>query len=189
MPIPTYWTENINAFSTLVIALFTVLLFIAVIWQTRTTRSLERAWVIGQLDWFEEGRALKIVTHDSSQTGESTSVTVKLTCKNCGRSVARVDEILGRLDLAEKAIQGRPKESSLTNLRKMDDIPSDSEGHIGLFMSCAGRMKQEHCIFVYVLVKYRDIFGKHRTTSLGYVIDNGFNIYRQEALPARNINT
>jgi hypothetical protein len=43
---PTGWTEYVNAFSTLAIAVFTILLFFAVIWQTKTTRNLERAWIL-----------------------------------------------------------------------------------------------------------------------------------------------
>src|SRR5208283_5583196 len=43
---PHNWIDRVNAFSTLVIAVFTVLLFFAVKWQTGTTRDTERAWVI-----------------------------------------------------------------------------------------------------------------------------------------------
>jgi hypothetical protein len=43
---PHDWIDKLNAFSTSVIALFTVFLFFAVIWQTRTARDTERAWII-----------------------------------------------------------------------------------------------------------------------------------------------
>lgn len=46
---PHDWVDWVNAFSTMVIALFTILLFFAVIWQTRTTKSIERAWVLAEI--------------------------------------------------------------------------------------------------------------------------------------------
>jgi hypothetical protein len=179
----------VNAFSTLAIAVFTILLFFAVIWQTKTTRNLERAWVMAHLDWWD---GLRIGNNTSIENGnhlESTSVRLKLICKNRGRSLARIDDVLGRIDIASKAIRGRPKESSLSSLGQADSIQPDSEVVKLMALTCVGKNTRQLSIFVYVLIKYRDIFGKRRETSLGYVIDYFANIYRQEALPERNRNT
>ncbi len=43
---PRNWVEYINASSTAVIAIFTILLFVGVLWQIRTNRDIERAWII-----------------------------------------------------------------------------------------------------------------------------------------------
>jgi hypothetical protein len=187
---PHDWSDKVNAYSTLVIAIFTILLFFAVIWQTKTTRNLERAWVVAHLDW-PEGDRLRITNRDSIQNGihtESTSVILKLSCKNHGRSLARIDDIMGRIDIAPKAIRGRPDEPSLSTMGQRDTIQADSESFKIMALECEGRNTRELSIFVYVLIKYRDIFGKRRETSLGYVIDHFCNIYRQEALPERNTN-
>jgi hypothetical protein len=185
---PSGWTEYVNAFSTLAIAIFTILLFFAVVWQTRTTRSLERAWITANLDWFEKGR-LRIANNDSTETGESVAITLKLTCKNRGRSLARIENILGRMDLGSKAIRGRPNESSLFQIGEMDAIQADSESFAGVHFTCEGKHTQGLSLFVYVLIKYRDIFGKDRETSLGYVVSDAQNVYRQTAIPERNTNT
>jgi hypothetical protein len=42
---PPKWINGLNAVSTAVIAVFTVLLFVAVAWQIRTSKQSERAWV------------------------------------------------------------------------------------------------------------------------------------------------
>jgi hypothetical protein len=39
------WIDYINACSTAVIAAFTILLFVGVVWQIRTSKAIERAWV------------------------------------------------------------------------------------------------------------------------------------------------
>jgi hypothetical protein len=43
---PHDWIDKLNAFSTAVVALFTVLLFFGVIYQVRTARRSDRAWVV-----------------------------------------------------------------------------------------------------------------------------------------------
>src|SRR5579872_2083983 len=51
---PPSWVEYLNAFSTFVIAAFTVLLFFAVRTQIRTTRDIERAWMLAAIGNFPE---------------------------------------------------------------------------------------------------------------------------------------
>jgi hypothetical protein len=43
------WIDNLNAFSTLIIAVFTILLFVGVVFQVSTSRDTERAWIIANL--------------------------------------------------------------------------------------------------------------------------------------------
>jgi len=135
---------------------------------------------------------LQIVNNDVIEHGikkEWVDVHLKLTCKNRGRSLARVDEILGRIDVATQAIPGRPPESTLSDVGEFDAIQADSEDSRGISLSGEGRHTEERRIFVYILIKYRDVFNKRRETSLGYVILDAQNIHRQSALPERNTNT
>lgn len=188
---PPKWVDFLNAISTAVIAAFTVLLFAAVIWQTKTTRDLERAWITANLEFWERGR-LHIVNYDAAEHGikkESVTVHLKLTCKNRGRSLARIDDILGRSDVGSKPTEGKPTESSLANLGEMGALQADSEAFRGIELTCEGRHREGTWVFVYVLIKYRDIFGKHRETSLGYVILDANNIYPQTPAVGRNTNT
>ena len=52
----TSWTDYVNAFSTLAIAIFTIGLFGAVIVQITTSMRIERAWIMAELHCTSEGR-------------------------------------------------------------------------------------------------------------------------------------
>ena len=83
------WIDYINAYSTAVIALFTILLFIGVVWQIRTSRAIERAWILAEVQWTDgKGRVLE----GHSWEGTHSGVYVRLLCKNEGNSPAWIEE-------------------------------------------------------------------------------------------------
>lgn len=193
---PTHdWIDYINACSTAVIAGFTILLFVGVIWQIRTSRAIERAWILAELGWYKGG--LHISTGSSAGMGikptSYTMLNIKLTCRNDGKSPTFIEHIFGRADRVQRVktevSPEPPKISDLAGLGDLDPLGPGSERSRVLQMQCDGHMGKDDVISVHVLIIYRDIFGKQRTTSMGYTIMSADEIWRQAALPKRNINT
>lgn len=187
---PHDWIDRLNAFSTFVIALFTILLFVGVIWQVRTSREIERAWVMTELRWNE--RALHVVNSRSTKRGEevveSTQAYVKLICKNAGKSPGWIDHIFGHMEITAGAITDGPPDGKLHSFGRLGPIGPDDERSCTVDLQCIGHHKEEGFLSIYIVVEYRDIFGKKRTTSLGYVVHGG-ELFRQDGLPKRQNST
>jgi hypothetical protein len=193
---PTHdWIDYVNACSTAVIAVFTILLFIGVVWQIITSRAIERAWIMADLGWYQGG--LHISTGSSSgmsvKPRSYTMLNIKLTCKNDGNSPAFVEHVFGRAHIVQSVIKEvspePPAIGELSDLGELDPLGPGVERSRVLQMECEGQMEKNDFISVYVLIVYRDIFGKRRTTNLGYSIVDADQIYRQAALAKRNKNT
>src|SRR6266478_4002420 len=79
--------------------------------QIKISQNAERAWVMTELEWPDTSR-LRVVTGTSSrkdeETVESTSVEVRLVCKNEGRSPAWVDKIQGYAEMIEGKLRNLP---------------------------------------------------------------------------------
>ena len=117
----------------------------------------------------------------------------KLTCKNDGNSPAFVEHVFGRADIVQSVIKEvspePPNINELDGLGELEPLGPGVERTRILQMQCEGQMSNDDSISVYVLVVYRDIFGKQRTTSMGYTIVSTDDISRQAAFPKRNANT
>jgi hypothetical protein len=161
--------------------------------QIAASHNAERAWVMTELSWYEKDR-LHIVSGTSAQHGEdpveTTTVDVKLTCRNEGRSPAWIDKIYGYSEIMTR----------VSELRTVAEHKSQSFGWMGpiapgkfaertLTLICPGHIHNTQMLSLYVVVDYRDIFDNKRMTSLGYTMDGSFELYRQEGLPERNRNT
>lgn len=156
----------------------------------------ERAWVMATLGWYEGG--LHIANSASKVGGEeqkfSTSINLKLTCTNVGKSPAWISDISGRVDLvrAEDSSEINPTPPAASQLSFFGVIealgPGETRSRV-LQTRCEGYMGNDHLVSAFVLIRYRDIFGMERTTSLGYTIVSGNEMYRQTAFPERNRNT
>ena len=158
--------------------------------QDKHFRISERAWILADLSWYP---GQLNVAEGTSQRGdvreEHTVVSVKLTCKNEGKSPAWVDEIRGCVEIVAKGSAIHiPERSRLSTFGPVEPIGADKEQSRLLQMQCDGHGKQGEFISVYVIVEYHDIFGIKRETFLGYSVD-GSNLYRQLALSERNRNT
>lgn len=192
---PTHdWIDYINACSTAVIAVFTILLFIGVIWQIITSRAIERAWVMAELGWYPGGLHISIGSSVvGTKKSESTALNIKLTCKNDGKSPAFIEHIYGRAHIVQnpsKQVSPEPpKISDLDGLGDFEPLGPGTERSRILQMWCEGQMGKDDAVSVYVVIVYRDIFGKKRTTNMGYTIVDAEQIYRQAAFPKRNMNT
>jgi hypothetical protein len=152
----------------------------------------ERAWIMGELSWWENSR-LRISQLSStiqSQTVERTAVALKLTCKNEGKSPAWIDNVYGHLESFSTASElGAPNRVDGRNFGPMGPLGAGRERSQSLDLTCPAKMKDEDYLAVYVVIEYRDIFGVKRETFLGHALDAHGNIGRQDALPERNRNT
>lgn len=160
-------------------------------------RNSERAWIMAKLGWWQDERqGLHIVlgtgSSPSGQT-EETTVFLKLTCKNGGRSPAWIDEVCGQLDIVSNVPSLRnadlPTKANLCKCGSMEPLGAGQEASISLELSCAGHATEEKFLSAYVLLEYHDIFGISRETTIGYSIDRRGGVYQQRALPQRNRNT
>jgi hypothetical protein len=172
---PHDWIEKINALSTCVIAVFTALLFWAVLWQIRTSRAIERAWIVMNLNWSRTGAVPRIQRIHIKQASPSDRIMValSLTCRNSGRSIARIHRIWARAFLSKGAPKQTPEKSSLSDHGTMQPIAPNDSSTRSLQVSCDGVQAEDDHIYVYVVLEYGDVFERVRETSgFWYVISD-----------------
>ncbi len=161
--------------------------------QIKISQNAERAWVMTELVWPEYER-LRVVTGTSSRPGEAneetTTVIVKLLCRNDGRSPAWVDKIQGYCEIVE----GRLRDLSSPIGHKAEQFltfgPISPGNHMGklLHLQAPGHIKSNQLLSIFVLVEYRDIFEQKRVTTCGYTVSRTI-LDRQDQFPDRNQNT
>jgi hypothetical protein len=158
--------------------------------QDKHFRISERAWILADLSWYPGQLNVCLGTTQRGELiEEHTDVSVKLTCKNEGRSPAWVDEVHGSVEIVTKGSAIRiPENKKLSTFGPVEPLGAGKEQSRLLQMQCSDHAKENEFISVYVIVEYRDIFGIKRETFLGYSI-SGKNLCRQLALPERNRNT
>jgi hypothetical protein len=162
--------------------------------QIEASHNAERAWVMTELGWYETSK-LRITTETSNSGSrgdniDTTSVSVKLTCRNEGRSPAWIDKIYGHSQIMEnvkKLTVVTPEEMQSFGI--IGPLGPHKVAERNVVLTCPGHINQTQSLSIYVVIEYLDIFGNRRMTSLGYVTSVGGGIDRQEALPERNRNT
>jgi hypothetical protein len=163
--------------------------------QIEASHNAERAWIMATLDWFEHGRQHVMYDTQGGNPGEgeleTTEVTLKLNCANEGRSPAFITKISGYSERLDKLrdiskIEGHKFQTFST----IGPLGPGKEKHRSLLLICPGHAKHlKHIVSVYVVVEYTDIFGNERKTTLGYTVDPGGGVHRQDQFPDRNRNT
>lgn len=190
------WIEYINASSTAVIALFTILLFIGVIWQIRTGRTIERAWVMADVEpdsdkWSD--RKLHVL-QGSGTSGDSTAIYAVLVCTNAGKTPAWLDEMRAKFEIVQ----------TLPLIPNFDSAEHIETGTIPLGMMeggaapyvrklpwtaiAIGHEELGRMTVIYGFVKYRDIFQRRHLTTFAYRVING-QLGRLEGYPKYNENS
>jgi len=181
---PHDWIDRLNAFSTLVIAVFTILLFVGLIFQVRATRQIERAWVRVK----RVGNPPEAWT-ENLKTGYVPGIAIEFSVY--GKTVARISDARIVLDIIpvkkggeylEPALPDAPDYSSsgIYNLvgKNRMVIPPDGSFVIHGFLKHTlsdeevDELKRGTLVMCgYGYVKYTDAFGKDRETKLCYVYD------------------
>jgi hypothetical protein len=149
----------------------------------------ERAWVLAELGWIMGVMQVHSRTGNGQETG-TTEISVKLTCKNEGRSPAWIDDVHVRADI----LSGR---SELRNylahecghFGPLAPIGPGNEISKMLHLSCDGIHTTDNYLSVYVLIEYHDIFELPRETRIGYSIEANKHLVRQMGARERNANT
>ena len=189
--------DYINASSTAVIAVFTILLFVGVILQVRTSRAIERAWVMAEVEHDPDKWSDKKphVLEGSGTSGNSTAIYAVLTCRNAGRTPAWIEETVAKFELVtelpeEPDLGGAEYVQTTTIPLGMGD--GDAFPHtqrIPWVPIAEGHQTLGQLAVIYGRVTYRDIFNKKRITTFGYKIRPHGRLERLEGRPKYNHNT
>lgn len=169
------WTNRVNAASTLIIALFTILLFCGLVVQIRTTRAIERAWITVGVD------KLPDFPNDPNAVA---ILWIKPTVKNSGRTPARITKMVLRsheVDPSNEIIPGiLPPDpafpSDKTTLVEGRDIvlpPNDGGQPLGIAITPErfndARIGKK-TLYIYGYVEYRDtVANKPHETHFCYI--------------------
>jgi hypothetical protein len=190
------WIDYINACSTAVIAAFTILLFVGVVWQIRTSKAIERAWVMADVEPdSEKWRDRKLhVLEGSGTSGDNTAIYAVLVCTNAGKSPAWIDETRAKFEIV-KTLPEIPNfesaeyiEASTIPLGMVEGGAVPHTQRLPWTPTAVGHEEVGKMSVIYGFVKYRDIFKKHRITTFGYRIIHG-KLKRLENYPEYNKNT
>jgi len=195
---PTHdWIDYINACSTAVIALLTILLFIGVVWQVRTGKTIERAWVMADVEPdSEKWRDRKLhVLQGSGTSGDTTAIYALLVCTNTGKSPAWLDEMRAKFEII-KTLPPVPNfqsaehiETGIVPLGMMEGGAVPYVQRLSWTAVATGHEESGKMAVIYGLVKYRDIFQNRRVTTFAYRIINGRQLRRLEGYPKYNEST
>jgi hypothetical protein len=157
--------------------------------QIKLSQNAERAWVMTELGW-PQGE-LQVVTGASRQGDqpqvETTTVSVKLVCRNQGRSPAWVDTVQGYAEIAQTRLKDLPPVvgHQTQHFHPIGPIaPGDEKWRI-LHLEAPGQLKNNQLLSLFVLIAYRDIFEEQRITTCGYTV-SGTHLDRQDQFPDRN---
>lgn len=151
----------------------------------------ERAWIMADLSWY--GDSLRIFEGTGTFWGgpmvETTDIqNIKLTCKNQGKTPAWVDRVHGQVDIVDSGSVMIDPILRKGHHGPMGPLGAGEEQSRSLELRCEGHRRPGEFLSVYVVIEYRDIFGKKRETHLGYSVSEN-SLDRQNGAPGRNRNT
>ena len=153
----------------------------------------ERAWVMADLDWWDNGLRVSSGTSHAREGGrvDSTTANLKLACKNEGRSPAWIENIRGYIEVfSTVATLTEPSPHAMQSFGPMGPLGPGQSHSRSFQLTCLSPLGKNESLSVYAVIDYRDIFGTKRETLLGYSIAaSNFQIHRQDTLPERNRNT
>jgi hypothetical protein len=155
----------------------------------------ERAWIMADVEWDSSKWADRKphVLEGSGTGGDTTGIYVVLTCRNEGRSPAWIEEKRARFQIVDVL----PDEPDLTSAEFIQAGPEPigigkalpHTNHISWQAIGAGHEGLGKMMVVYGVVKYRDIFNKHRETTFGYRITPSRELVRLEGSREYNRHT
>ena len=162
------WPDYVNAVSTAIIAFFTICLFVGVWVQIRTSRNIERAWVMVDISC---DPGAEIVNTSGDGTVSTGLMGTKIKCRNTGNSPGWITEKNIKLAILRRPL---PKHLSLDEpLTVITDLEPLSPGEpveekLDLVANGRHQRPEVSATIVYGRVIYRDIFNKNRETWFCY---------------------
>lgn len=160
---------------TAVIAVMSVAQFGAMIAQWRMMRrqsdhiaSAERAWVLVEI------QEVPLYSLEESTDGDTTSIPIRIVCRNDGNTPAWVTDILFGMVIYDR--DAIPRAPEINNAQRVGgDLtpvgPKSAMPPIDYTVECAGRnpIYFRHTV-LFGVVRYRDVFGEARETHIGYEV-------------------
>jgi hypothetical protein len=163
--------------------------------QTASVENSERAWVMKEIEWDREKWAdgeAHVLEGDGSE-GKSTGIWITLVCKNEGKSPAWIYEKRMKFEVV-KALDERPNfQSAQFEWTGREPIgignafPHTTK--VPRMVIASGHAGTDDTLVIYGIVNYRDIFGKARTTTVGYRITGDRRLERLAEYAAYNEST
>lgn len=155
------WVDGLDAISTAVVGVFTIVLALATYRQYRATRIAERAWVVCQAP-------------DPPPPNQEGDVAIRWVVENKGRTPAWVTS-MGSAARIIKADDALPDEPPYTMAGPFTSegavLPPNAKASRGVNIPAAnmaavehGYEGQEYVLYLFGIVKYRDIFGSEHET-------------------------
>ncbi|MGB8661160.1 MAG: hypothetical protein WCD34_12105 [Candidatus Acidiferrum sp.] len=190
------WIDVLNACSTAFIALFTILLFVGVVWQILTSKTIERAWVMADVEPdSEKWRDRKLhVLEGSGTSGDSTAIYAVLVCTNAGKSPAWISETRAKFEIVD-TLPATPNfesaeyiEAGTIPLGMVEGGAAPHTQRLPWTPTAVGHEESGKISVIYGFVKYKDIFQKIHVTTFGYRIIH-VRLRRLENYPEYNKNT
>jgi hypothetical protein len=191
------WIDTVNACSTIVIALFTVAMFLVVRGQLRASKDIERSWVMPTLE--QEHGSPRLLDENATRDGDGKITFMRpianllLTLKNSGRSPVWVKHLHARLVLVDSE-DSLPKKPQLNDEDSFGWFPPPFTEQEYLEFQLADKVTskppfKDKCV-IYGKVTYLDIFRQERFSTFGYVVQLGsVKIERLAYHPEYNRNT
>lgn len=186
--------DYVNAASTVVIALFTVVTGIVVARQLKASKDIERAWVT--LELTKDPMNAMMLCEGTSVEGDKKSVTttalLQLRLKNDGNGPVWVKQLLVKMTLID-SLKSLPRKPEFDN--EKDDqhwYPPAFVEHVAarFRVETDGSIVAKNHLVVYGKVAYQDKFQEDRFSTFGYVIHAGKSeLERLAEHPEYNRNT
>lgn len=167
---------------------------------TQALINVERAWILAGISWYEK-KGVNIAETTTREregaTEESTTIFLKLTCVNDGKSPAWIEQVYTHLEIITNegdSFVDETGERDRQNLRingRIGALGAGKDISTGIQLRCVGRRKNtdRDLLNAFVVIEYYDIFKIKRETTLGYSITFEGEIVRQDACRDRNRNT
>jgi hypothetical protein len=196
------WIDRLNAFSTFVIAVFTILLFIGVAVQISTSRDTERAWVIANptdnaphIGFIPAGGS----NLENHQAGANQRNAFGCAFKSTGNTPARLVELAIRYRKTDR-LEDIPRQPDYGLRAVLNDLPlvtGDSVGYVAFLepdiilkrSEFDAVYQQNAFLYAFGIVVYRDVYNRLHETRFGYVYhfpqggDPQERGFRKEGLP------
>jgi len=145
--------------------------------QLEISRTAERAWIMA-------GGAGLVVGTSSDSSKPRTHFHVDLICRNKGKTPAWITRLTGYSEIVSEtslAALGPSDAAECTDLDWDISIGAGKEEKRYVEFECDGSIQgTSDCLSIFLLVEYRDIFGRTRTTSIAYFIQYANPVRRLE---------
>jgi hypothetical protein len=192
----------VGILQTLILAAQAVILYLTIRIlrkQNSTAMNAQRAWVTVDVKhddtkWADEKtHILKGTTYTSDGNGgttggDNTSFYAVLICKNEGSSPGWIEEKRARFEIVTSLPPGPELRSAQVIQTGPMPLGPGQTDELRFVPVAKGRQEEGKNAVIYGVVRYRDIFGKHRQTTFAYKLLNN-ELSRLEGYPEYNRNT